>query len=162
WTPVAPMMYPRWYPTLTTLPDGRVLAISGSDTCETCPVPIPEVYDPVTNTWKQLTGASLSVPLYPFMFVLPDGRVLEAGSVGSAIPTQVLDVNTQKWTMIDSTVVDGHSAVMYEPGKIMKSGTASTPNLSTMPAQPITYVLDMNQAIPKWQQTSPMNFPRAY
>jgi len=31
-----------------------------------------------------------------------------------------------------------------------------------MPAQPITYILDMNQAIPKWQQTSPMNFPRAY
>ena len=162
WTKMSSMSFGRWYPTLTTLPDGRVLAISGSDRCETCPVPTPEVYDPVLNSWTALTNASLSLPLYPFMFVLPDGRVLEAGSVGSAIPTQVLDVNTQQWTMVDPDVVDGHSAVMYQPGKVMKSGTASTPNISNMPAQPVTFVLDMTQATPKWQQTAPMNFPRSY
>jgi galactose oxidase-like protein/Big-like domain-containing protein/IPT/TIG domain-containing protein/3-keto-disaccharide hydrolase/Kelch motif protein len=162
WTKMSSMSFGRWYPTLTTLPDGRVLAISGSDRCETCPVPTPEVYDPVLNTWNALTNASLSLPLYPFMFVLPDGRVLEAGSVGSAIPTQVLDVNTQHWTMVDPDVVDGHSAVMYQPGKVMKSGTASTPNISNMPAQPVTFVLDMTQTAPKWQQTAPMSFPRSY
>jgi hypothetical protein len=162
WSKMASMSFGRWYPTLTTLPDGRVLAVSGSDRCETCPVPTPEVYNPQLNTWTALTSASQSLPLYPFMFVLPDGRVLEAGSVGSAIPTQILDVNTQQWTMVDADVVDGHSAVMYQPGKVMKSGTASTPNISNMPAQPVTFVLDMTQAAPKWQQTAPMNFPRSY
>jgi len=162
WSKAASMSFGRWYPTLTTLPDGRVLSVSGSDRCETCVVPTPEVYDPVANTWTALTKASHSLPLYPFMFVLPDGRVLQAGSVDGVIPTEVLDVNTQQWTTIDPDVVDGHSAVMYQPGKVMKSGTASVPNLSSAPAQPVTFVLDMTQTTPKWQQTAPMNFARAY
>ncbi|HTC94526.1 MAG TPA: Ig-like domain-containing protein [Terriglobales bacterium] len=162
WTKAASMSFGRWYPTLTTLPDGRVLAVSGSDRCEFCVVPTPEIYDPAANTWTQLTKASQSLPLYPFLFVLPDGRVLQAGSVGSAIATQVLDLSTQQWTVVDSNVVDGHSAVMYQPGKVMKSGTASTPNLSSAPAQPVTFVLDMTQPTPKWQQTASMNFARAF
>lgn len=31
WEPVADMNFARWYPTCTTLPDGRILAISGKD-----------------------------------------------------------------------------------------------------------------------------------
>ena len=46
----------------------------------TCVARVPEVYDPATNTWTQLTAAELLMPLYPFMFQLPDGRVLYAGS----------------------------------------------------------------------------------
>jgi len=162
WTPVAPMNFPRWYPTLTTLPDGRVLSVSGSDRCETCPVPTPEIYDPNANTWTAYPNAPLTLPLYPFMFVLPDGRVLEAGSVSAAATTEALDLNTMQWTVIDENVVDGHSAVMYQPGKLMKSGTGSVPGMGNVPAQPVTFVLDMTQAVPKWQQTPSMNFPRAY
>jgi hypothetical protein len=162
WTSMAPMNFPRWYPTLTTLPDGRVLAVSGSDRCETCPVPTPEIYSPAANAWTPFPNAPLSLPLYPFMFVLPDGRVLEAGSVSGAAVTEALDLNTMTWTVVDSNVVDGHSAVMYQPGKIMKSGTGSVPGDGAVPAQSVTFVLDMNQPNPKWQQTAAMNFPRAY
>src|SRR5262249_53392288 len=34
WTKVAPMTYPRWYPTTTTLPDGRVLVTAGEINCD--------------------------------------------------------------------------------------------------------------------------------
>jgi hypothetical protein len=162
WTPQAPMNFPRWYPTLTTLPDGRVLAVSGSDGCETCPIPTPEIYDPNRNTWTAFPNSPLSLPLYPFMFVIPDGRVLAAGSVSGIAATEALNLTTMQWTMVDSNVVDGHSAVQYQPGKIMKSGTGSVPGDGAVPAQPVTFVLDMTQANPKWQQTASMNFPRAY
>jgi hypothetical protein len=162
WTSLAPMNFPRWYPTLTTLPDGRVLSVSGSDRCETCPVPTPEIYDPSTNVWTPFPNAPLSLPLYPFMFVLPDGRVLEAGSVSGPVVTEALDLNTMQWSVVDPNVVDGHSAVMYQPGKIMKSGSGSVPGDGNVPAQPVTFVLDMTQPNPKWQQTASMNFPRAY
>ena len=114
WSFMAPMHYGRWYPTATVLPDGRVLTISGSDTCETCIASIPEIYDPTTNSWTALTTAPFSVALYPFMFVLPDGRVLEAGATRAAVDTRVLDLTTNTWTVIDPTPRDGHSAVMYE------------------------------------------------
>jgi hypothetical protein len=131
WSFMAPMHYGRWYPTATVLPDGRVLAISGSDTCESCIVSIPEIYNPASNSWTALTTAPFSVALYPLMFVLPDGRVLEAGATRAAIDSRVLDLNTNTWSVIDPTPRDGHSAVMYEPGKIMKSGSSSDVNAST-------------------------------
>ncbi len=77
---MAPMNYARWYPTSTVLPDGRVLSVSGSDTCETCIVSIPEIYDPIANTWTTLPSASFSMALYPFkrlmQFIVdgPDGQ----------------------------------------------------------------------------------------
>jgi len=162
WTFVAPMHYARWYPTATVLPDGRVFTISGSDTCESCIVSIPEIYDPVSNSWTALTSAPFSVALYPFMFVLPDGRLLEAGATRALVGTRVLNINTQTWTVVDPNPRDGHTAVMYEPGKIMKSGSAADVNVSTAPAASTTFTLDMTQPSPTWQQTPNMAFRRAY
>lgn len=42
------MIYERWYPTCTTLPDGTVLATSGNDV-NVNRVLIPEIYDPLTD-----------------------------------------------------------------------------------------------------------------
>ena len=36
----------RWYPTLLTLPDGRILAVSGQGANR------QEIYDAGTNTWQ--------------------------------------------------------------------------------------------------------------
>jgi len=162
WSRVASMNHGRWYPTATVLPDGRVLAISGSDTCETCIVANPEIYDPVTNLWTELPTAAFTTAFYPLIFVLPDGRVLEAGATREPTVTRVLDLNTNVWTTVDPLMHDGHSAVMYEPGKIMKSGTAADVNISTAPAQSTTFTLDMTQASPNWQQTPNMAYPRAF
>ena len=162
WSFMAPMHYGRWYPTATVLPDGRVLAISGGDTCETCIASIPEIYNPTTNTWTALTTAPFSVALYPLMFVLPDGRVLEAGATRAAVDTRVLDLTTNTWTVIDSTPRDAHSAVMYELGKIMKSGSSADVNVSTAASAATTFTLDMTQPSPKWQATANMAFRRSY
>ncbi len=44
WQRVRDMNYARWYPTCTTLPDGRVLVVGGNEQPGT-PADIPEIYD---------------------------------------------------------------------------------------------------------------------
>jgi len=162
WTAAASMASPRWYPTATSLPDGRVLVTSGATTCSTCIADIPEVYDPATNTWTQLTNAQLTLPLYPFMFVLPDGRVLNAGSDEASIETRVLDVQAQMWTMVDPVPVGGGSAAMYGPGRVVKSGSPADVDLPSSPSISRTWVIDMTQPLPAWRETAPMAFPRGH
>jgi galactose oxidase-like protein/Kelch motif protein/List-Bact-rpt repeat protein len=160
WTSAAKMLYGRWYPTVTALPDGRVLVIAGETTCDECNAPIPEIYDPAANSWTQLSGAMKDFPYYPHMFVLPDGRVLASSTNRRPIASAVLDLATQTWSTVDPTVLDGGSAAMYAPGKIIKSGLARDPDLPGADSVATTYVLDMNQPAPAWRQTAAMAFPR--
>jgi hypothetical protein len=135
------MHTPRWYPTNTTLPDGRILVTAGEINCDGCNALIPEIYNAITNTWTELPAASLDISYYPHMFVLPDGRVLAASSAETAIVTQALDISTQTWSVIDPNAVDGGSAAMYLPGKVLKSGTSTNPDDPTVPSAPTAYVL---------------------
>jgi galactose oxidase-like protein len=163
WIAANSMAYARWYPTATSLPDGRVLVVSGSTTCVTCIADIPEIYNPSTNTWTQLTGAQLSMPLYPHMYVLPDGRVLYASSTEAAIQTQALNVATQTWSMIDPVAVPGGSSAMYRPGKILKTGSPGAPGRIPVASSLSTaYVLDMTQPSPSWRSVQPMAFARTF
>jgi len=162
WASVAPMAVGRWYPTTTALPNGTVLVTSGEIDCHGCFAPIPEIYNPQTDSWTQLTGASQSFPYYPHMYVLPDGRVLAAASAEDAIISRALDLNTQTWSVVDPNPVDGGSSAMYAPGKILKSGRSFDPDETTVPAAANAYVIDMTAPSPAWREVQPMLFPRTY
>jgi hypothetical protein len=155
WTEGAAMAYQRWYPTATTLPDGRVLATSG-DRPDGTRTTIPEIYDPNTNTWTQLPNANREQGLYPFMFVLPDGRLYEAGTFNQ---TYFLDTAAQTWTNgpINTFGSDSYaeSAAMYAPGKILRAGGGD-------PAFANAATIDLSGAVasPQWKTISPMAFPR--
>ncbi|HET7872208.1 MAG TPA: galactose oxidase-like domain-containing protein, partial [Terriglobales bacterium] len=161
WTAVPSMASKRWYPTATTLGDGRVLVTAGWQTSPHTNAGIPEIYDPGTNRWTQLTNANNPFETYPFIFQLADGRVLHVGGTEFATVTDVLDLGTQTWSTVDPRVIDGGSATMYLPGKIMKAGSA-TDSQGTGLSSSTTYVLDMNQQSPAWQQTPSMAFPRSF
>jgi hypothetical protein len=160
WSSGPLMSVARWYSTVTSLPDGRMLVTAGEINCDGCNALIPEIYGPATNSWTQLTNASQNFPYYPHMFVLPDGRVLATSSNRSAIASVALNLTTQTWSVVDPAVLDGGSAAMYLPGKIIKSGLGRDPDLAGVPTVATTYVLDMNQSAPAWRQTSSMAFPR--
>ena len=163
----------RWYPTATLLPDGRTLVFAGDNIVQDRPGAthpfsdasvnsLPEIYNPKTNTWTDLTSATLTSPLYPFMFVLSDGRVLDAGP---DTVTRTLDVGAGSWTTIGNSPFDGMSAVMYRPNKIMKAGTWADPDFNgaaAYNAQGRTAVLDMNSGSPAWRETTAMAFGRSY
>ncbi len=161
WQTIAPMNYPRWYPTGTTLGDGRVLVTSGADTSTTDLVQVPEVYNPPTDSWTSLTSATKLIPYYPFIYQLPDGRVLETGASEQPTLTQSLDMATLQWTTIDARALDGASVTSYAPGKFLKAGTASDGGFSGQSAK-TAYTLDMNQPNPTWQPTASMAFARSF
>jgi Concanavalin A-like lectin/glucanases superfamily/Domain of unknown function (DUF1929)/Bacterial Ig domain/Glyoxal oxidase N-terminus len=169
WTDVQPMTYPRWYPTTTKLPDGRILVVSGSTNCPECANPsvahngiadLPEIFNPATNTWSVLTAASLKLPLYPHMYVLPDGRVFAAATQEDPIASRVLDLTTKTWSVVDPSVRDGGSSAMYLPGKILKSGSARNPDYPPANATDTAWAIDMTQASPTWRQVDSMAYPR--
>jgi hypothetical protein len=163
YTTAAQMAFARWYPTTTTLGDGRVLVIGGAQTCFTCIAEVPEIYDPAANTWTPLNGARINLPLYPYDYLLPDGRIVTTGANEGITVTRALNLATQTWSVVDPIAVDGGSSAMYRPGKIIKSGSWSrNTDLPSVPTSPTTYVIDMNSATPTWRQTAPMAFPRAH
>jgi hypothetical protein len=161
WTALPNMTYRRWHPSATTLGDGRVLVSSGAQTCLTCPADVPELFDPAANTFSALPAARLATPFYPFTFLLPDGQVINAGANAGQAVTSVLDLTTNTWATLDPNVADGHSAAMYEPGKILKSGTAADSG-ATGHAAAAAYVIDTTQPSPAWRQVPSMAFPRAF
>jgi hypothetical protein len=162
WTLTGQMHSPRWYPTVTVLGDGRVLVTSGETNCAGCDAPLPEVYNPATGTWTELSSASLVLPYYPHMYLLPDGHVLAAGTSEHPIMTQILNIATQTWSVVDPDPVDGGSSAMYVPGKVVKSGTSADPDEPVVPSAATTYVLDMTQPLPRWKETPPMAYARTY
>ena len=69
----------RWYPTNTTLSTGDVLTTSG----ETEPMLRPDQYFPElwqNGNWVEMDGAPKLLPLYPWMFQAPNGKVFYAGA----------------------------------------------------------------------------------
>ena len=163
WTRVADMHYPRWYPDLTELADGRFVAISGNTTNESTWADTPEVYDPTTNQWTLLTGVSTSQvheAEYPFSYLIPNGSVFTIGP--SEDKSFELNAAAKTWTQVggSSGVVNG-SSVMYLPGKVLYTGGAANLNSST-PAQATAATIDLTAATPAWHATQPMAHARIY
>ncbi|MFJ7128337.1 galactose oxidase-like domain-containing protein [Streptomyces sp. NPDC098101] len=78
YVPVDPMRDARWYPTLVTLQDGRVLAVSGlNDVGDVVPGD-NEIYDPKTRKWTK--GPTRYFPTYPALFLTRGGKLLYTGS----------------------------------------------------------------------------------
>jgi hypothetical protein len=152
WSGSGSMAQGRYYPTLTALPDGDVLALSGSDESGAV-VGVPEVWD--GTTWHRLTTASLAIPTpyYPPAFLAPNGKVFLAGFLQT---TRYLDVGgTGTWTTVADRKVANRtmgSAVMYAPGKILYVGGGDPPTNSAE-------VIDL-QLSPSWRIVPPMAFAR--
>lgn len=152
-TPTSSMAQGRYYPTTTVLPNGEVLAISGSDEDGTV-VSIPEIGD--GTSWRPLTNASLAIPkpYYPAMFVAPNGKLFLAGF--QATTRYLSTTGDGAWTTVGDRVVADRtlgSAVMYAPGKILYAGGGDPPTNSAE-------VINLNQATPKWRSVPGMRFAR--
>jgi hypothetical protein len=66
---VADMHEKRWYPTLTALPDGKVLSVSGLDgSGQVVDGAKNEIYDPVTKQWTLRPDLDMYFPTYPSLF----------------------------------------------------------------------------------------------
>jgi hypothetical protein len=163
WTTAAQMAYPRWYPTVMMLADGRYLVVGGETNCNFCNVTQAEVYDATTNRWSPM-GSPFDFPYYPHTFVLPNGSVFISSTTREPIASRVLDVGTGSWTAVGGPTVDGGAAVMYLPGKVLKTGTSVDPDQAVRTATALSYVIDMNQTspAPTWRQVASMAYARTF
>lgn len=83
WQAIAPMNNARVYHTLTTLADGTVLAVGGSQTSDqtvvTSGVLPAEIWNPNTGVWTTVASDSAARNYHSTAVLMPDGRVLVTG-----------------------------------------------------------------------------------
>jgi hypothetical protein len=122
WSEAGKMNWARWYPTMVTQPDGSIITFSGVTKMIKPYYPDRpgdsmanerhlERFDPATGQWTTLPdSAKKSLPLFPRMHLLPDGRTLFNGGGQVANPMgyswdeatwsfdSVFDPKTNRWT----------------------------------------------------------------
>jgi hypothetical protein len=83
WKSAASMKHRRVMPDAVLLPDGTVLVVNGSSTGEShggTPVYAAEVYDSKADTWTTLAEMTMDRLYHATAILLPDARVLTAGT----------------------------------------------------------------------------------
>ena len=145
WTLGPNMAAGRWYPTVTPLNNGEMLITSGR-------VNTPEVRTLAGNL-RSLSTASLSLPLYPWMDVAPNGLAFYSG------PDQTLRAlnpsGTGSWQTFgqrDSINRDYGGHAIFDIGKMLVAGGGSSTKDSR--------VVDFNGPTPQVSSTAPMAFGR--
>jgi hypothetical protein len=154
WTRLPNHNAARWYPTCVTLSDGSVLSLSGSMAAEGDLNDLPQVLQ-TNGNWRNLTSARLSVPLYPNLFLAPNGKVFVAGP---GTVTRYLDTNgSGAWTTVAnrSAFRDYGPGVLYDTGKVLLLGGGDPPTASAE-------VIDLNAANPAWRAISSLSVARRH
>lgn len=115
-----PLNQPRWNHNSVLLPDGDVLTIGGGlyDNVmihgqPNVPVMEAELFDPDTETWREVDAMSVPRMYHSTAALLPDGRVLTGGHVPLPIPTQELRETVSP--QIAETRLE-----IYEPGYLFR------------------------------------------
>ena len=123
----------RWYPTLVTLSDGRVLAVSGLDRFGRIIQGQNEIYDPATRVWKAEPRLQRTFPTYPSLFLMPEGNLFYSGS-NAGYGSSSVGRTPGIWNLSDDSfkVVPG----LRDPGLMETSATVLLP-----PAQAQRYMV---------------------
>ncbi|UGY91587.1 kelch motif-containing protein [Streptomyces gobiensis] len=122
---VDPMEDARWYPTLTTLEDGRVLSVSGLDDIGEVSKKV-ELYDPATKKWRTLPKERY-FPTYPGLFLADQGKIFYSGTSSGYGPADqgrvpgLWDWRTDKFQKIpglsDPDALETSMAVLLPPAQ---------------------------------------------
>jgi uncharacterized repeat protein (TIGR02543 family) len=157
WQVTGTMNYARWYPTLVTLENGNVVALSGNQAPGTLAA-IPERYD--GTFWTSLTGASMSLPLYPRAFVEPkNGYVFVAGE---GTPRFLNPTGAGSWSTAPGRIVSDRSygsAVMLDSKVLYVGGGGGGSCPNNLP-QRTAELIDLAAGSPAWALTGSMAIAR--
>lgn len=161
------MNYPRWYPTVTTLPGDEYLVQGGSTNGVLgTGVTVPELYNPrkgyrtLINARSEFAyGDDFSRWWYPRTWVLPNRKIFtisgpamyytDVQNFGQTIPAGELSTGN-----IGAT----STAVMYRPGKILQVGGGDKANHvgDSVIASNVASVIDVKGNWPTVRQIAPM------
>ncbi|HKS75404.1 MAG TPA: galactose oxidase-like domain-containing protein [Terriglobales bacterium] len=149
-TAAANMAHGRWYPTVVTLGDGRVMTFSGLNETGGTNTSV-ELYT-VGTGWSTQYIASWTPDLYPRLHLLPNGTVLYSGA---QTKSKLFDPSTTTWnTNLATTNYSG--ARTYGTSVLLPLTPANNYDPVVMimgggsPATNTTELIDMGAATPKW------------
>ena len=159
WTTLPEMAQARWYPTTTVLANGDVLVVSGENHHAHRSL-LPQVWQTAAGSYRNLTAAEKWLPLYPWMYLAPNGKVFNAGPNGwtsylDPSGTGTWDPPLARTNFGDRDIGEGTygSSAMYADGKILIMGGSD-------PATATAEVIDLNVPNPTWRYVAPMASPR--
>jgi hypothetical protein len=171
WTTAAPMNIPRGYQGNVLLSDGSVLALGGSWS-GTIGGKNGEVWTP-SGGWRLLSG----VPIAPFigpdpggvyrgdnhlwLFAQANGKVFHAGPGANMnwIDTTGNGKVSAAGKRGDDVYSMNGNAVMYDIGKILKTGGA--PAYEDIDSRSASYVIDIRTGTANTKKIAPMNYARS-
>jgi hypothetical protein len=165
WTRKPDMQYARWYPSVTQLPDGRMLTLSGMKTPYVF-ANTPEIFNPATNqvTTVPITTPEMHEEQYPQTAVLPNGEVLAISAEHGSVMT--LDPATNTWTDRGTTQVPFGAWTSYAPGKFLVTGGSATLDSydpsNPKPSLKQAKTLDMTSGTPVWRNVPDMATGRSF
>ncbi|GHJ38505.1 galactose oxidase early set domain-containing protein [Streptomyces sp. TS71-3] len=157
---VAPMREARWYPTLTTLSDGRVLAVSGLDDIGQVVPGKNEIYDPWTKTWS--AAPTRFFPTYPSFFLTGRDTIFYTGSNAGYGPADV-GRRPGLWNLADNAftpvkglshpdIMETSSSVLLPPAqdrRVMVLGGGGVGESSKATAR--TAIIDLRSSTPAFR-----------
>jgi hypothetical protein len=121
-TPTGPMNVSRQVFALTTLPNGRALAVGGSpDLASGAGSATAELFNPATGRWTR-TGSMPSGRLGHTATLLPDCRVLVVGDAGHAVTYNYV---TGKFAVVGTEGLfkrSYHTATLLANGRVLVAG----------------------------------------
>jgi hypothetical protein len=154
------MVNGRWYATATTLGDGRIMTFSGLSLSGGTNNTV-EIYD-LNNAgagWSSPTTAPFSPPLYPRLFLLPNGNVFYAGT--ESVSAWIFNPGAGSWAQSATSTMKrnyGSSVLLpllapnYTP-RVMNFGGGS-------PATSSTEIIDLSAGTPSWKPGPSMSTGR--
>ncbi|MGP4112027.1 galactose oxidase-like domain-containing protein [Streptomyces sp. 4N509B] len=161
YVPVPPMREARWYPTLTALPDGRVLTVSGLDEVGEVVPGVNEIYDPETRTWSE--GPERYFPTYPALFLTQGGDIFYTGSNAGYGPADegrepgIWDLTTNTFTPVggltDADQLETSASLLLPPAqdqRFMVLGGGGVGETSRSTGR--TAVIDLTEDEPRYRE----------
>ena len=159
-TDIQNMAHGRWYPTVLTIGDGRIMAFSGLNETGSTNTAV-EFYTAGTG-WSQQYPAPWTPDLYPRLHLLPNGQVFYSGAQTTS---KLFDPSTTTWnTNVATTIYSGSRT--YGTSVLLPLTLASNydPNVIIMgghsPATNTTEIIDLGSATPAWKSGPNMSQAR--
>ena len=176
WSFVKKMAHGRWYPTLITLGDGRVLAATGLNEDGNDNKQSLEIYSETTNTWQFLNfaGGFPGLPLYAHLFLLEDGKIFfSGGRMDDALQVDpcIFNLNTNPvqikpvQDLVDPALRNQSASVLLPPAqaqKVMVIGGGPEGKADKTYATDRVSVVDLKAANPDYVAAAPMLLARMH
>jgi hypothetical protein len=171
WTQVSSMNAGRWYPTIVTLGNGRILALSGKDINGKLSKQV-EIYSGSTG-WLAFPPTTSTFPMYSHLFLLSSGKLFYSGAntFGSATPSpRILTLPssfsspiTEKSVpgLVDASFPNQAASVLLPPAqnqKVMIIGGGSRTHAATRRVN----IVNLSVSSPAYTAGPPLKYARMH